>query len=643
MGSRKRQHAKPAAAKPPVEEPATAPLRMAPQRLAAWLLDPDRTDVVVVVSHWPEHPEAHADAAQIAAKLDGIAKVALVISGRETLTLEAALTKMSGIFNNAVRAYGPGTAWLKDPYNSPLHIIHSAAELESAATKVVHDAEDLAAAAQWNSRSAPAQAPAPSVQALGTIKQPSSDGLVAFALLGQGMAVVHKAHHLPDVPLNWLLADGQQVHGLHHRSDNSFHIPLAHAPVSVNRTYPSGAVALALVTAVRPDRATVMLYPGHSMDIPLHLITSNDIDTADDLLSVGEVVAVRVAREQGRVVLSMLDVDDDEDIVPPPALLVGGTPWLELGRNLYDDDPAVDGGAALQSATSPAAGAAGTEDPLSAGPLPAAGGPGSVAAPPPQPTAAPAAGALPQALLRVDALKAENGVLKTEATGLRDEIGHLRRQLANGTAGQAQLAKLGAKLEAEREEAREFAAELNDAQGQVREMQRKLRDAEGKLRELKTKNRNASKSVGKQSIRASRDWFATNEEYVRFAVAQAWARYVPAEDKAEFPLHGYRVGPDFHGSLAATPEDKRGKALRAVVDLVANRAEALRKREAHPLRIGNASSAPVITRVRDGSTDSCWRLYVEEKSSAARRLHYWKCADGTIELSRIVTHEDMEP
>jgi hypothetical protein len=28
---------------------------------------------------------------------------------------------------------------------------------------------------------------------------------------------------------------------------------------------------------------------------------------------------------------------------------------------------------------------------------------------------------------------------------------------------------------------------------------------------------------------------------------------------------------------------------------------------------------------------------------SARRLHYWRCPDGTIELSSVRLHDDMEP
>ncbi|MDD0856994.1 hypothetical protein NHF46_02615 [Arthrobacter alpinus] len=61
-------------------------------------------------------------------------------------------------------------------------------------------------------------------------------------------------------------------------------------------------------------------------------ISFNDLDSAEDLLTEGEVVRVRVLYHNGAVVLSMLDVDDDEPAVPTPPLLRGGPPWLDLER-----------------------------------------------------------------------------------------------------------------------------------------------------------------------------------------------------------------------------------------------------------------------------------------------------------------------
>ncbi|WP_196810995.1 hypothetical protein [Arthrobacter sp. 35W] len=635
MGSRRNRSTKPAPAV--AAEPATAPaelLQPSGSALAELLLDPQRTDVVVVVSHDAKFPECRLDAVQLSRKLDGIAVLALVQTGRTTYDLEDLLSKEAGIFGNAVRAYPPGTRWLEHTRESPLHLVRSAAECEDAATWVVRDAEKMAAAIVPQPRTAAPAPPAP-IDTTGTVVSLATNGARAVVALPSGAkATIRQEFQFPGIALDWLLAPGQDIRGSYDAAQHSFKVPAAAAPTSVRGIYSDGSVALALVESVHADKAEVLLYPGQRIGIPLARISSNVFDTADDLLSVGEVVAVRVRFEGGKLLLSMLDVDDDEDIVPAPALLRGGIPWLELGRNKYDDEAAV--GGPLEVPAAPAeAGFAG--DGTTGAPEPGDSAlPGAAPAAPA--TAAPAAapGALKQSLLRQDALKAENNALK-------DEVHHLRHQLANGNAGQIQLEKLGTKLQREREEAHHLAVEVNEANARAKDLAERLRAADVKLRELKTNYRNAGKAASSESKGSDRGWFATSEDYVRFEVLRTWAKIIPAAEKAEFPLRAFSVGPAFCDSLLAEPKDKRVKALRAVVDLLAGRSEALKKRQAHELRTGKTGSAPGVTRPGTSGIDHCWRLHVEERVSAARRLHYWKCADGTIELSRVVAHEDMEP
>ncbi|WP_211876908.1 hypothetical protein [Pseudarthrobacter albicanus] len=40
--------------------------------------------------------------------------------------------------------------------------------------------------------------------------------------------------------------------------------------------------------------------------------------------------------------------------------------------------------------------------------------------------------------------------------------------------------------------------------------------------------------------------------------------------------------------------------------------------------------------------DVCWRLSIEQNVAAARRLHYWRCADGVVELSRVTVHDGTD-
>ena len=55
-----------------------------------------------------------------------------------------------------------------------------------------------------------------------------------------------------------------------------------------------------------------------------------------------------------------------------------------------------------------------------------------------------------------------------------------------------------------------------------------------------------------------------------------------------------------------------------------------------------SAGADTAQRVReDGS--KCFRAAIEQNVASARRLHFWRLPDGSIELSRVVVHDDFKP
>lgn len=166
------------------------------------------------------------------------------------------------------------------------------------------------------------------------------------------------------------------------------------------------------------------------------------------------------------------------------------------------------------------------------------------------------------------------------------------------------------------------------------EMKRKLAEAGERNREQATANR---KKVTTSTI-ASRyrpELFTSREDAVRFAVLQMWVERIPAAAKADHPLPEYGVGPRFAESLEEFDRATQEKALKCIVDVLTNMAKNLSSRSVHPLRLNQ--STPAGSRA-DGAT--CFRAYIESNTASARRLHYWKLPDGSLELSRVVLHDD---
>ncbi|MGO4382804.1 hypothetical protein [Specibacter sp. RAF43] len=600
MPARKNRH-RPAPEAPPEAPAAPSPIRhLSGSTLAEYLVSAERTRAAVVVSYKPDAGSRRIDAAYLAGLLGEEADVFEIVSGPETRRLEDGLPPGLHIFGTGARAYPAGPHW---------QLVAPGPRVAGETTNLARLAEqvvgDLHAAGR---RAPPPAAPSPRpLTATAVVSGFASDSRALVTLAGSGRQVSVRAEDLlPGVPLNWVLSQGQRVNGLLDADNATLDIhgmlPKPASPVSV---YRSGDVALARVSSVSAGSAHVVLWPGAEFRIGVERISSNHLDSAEDLLTEGEVVRVRVLYENGAVLFSMLDVDDDEPCVPAPVLVPGGPPWLALDRPYASifappPRPAGESGAPLAASEWQRPGV-----------VPAGEDPTRTAAE------------------RKTALQSTQHQLERARHVIDDLMAAARHQGATDKVART----LQDQLKAERDMSAEFARRHNEAMRQVEAFKAELAAIKAKLVETRRQLRSTSSRSETEPL------FIDPADQFRFDVQLTWAQSVPAIDKAAEPLGDYAIGPDFLASLAVFPAHRRAKTLRAVVDLVAGRDGPLRNREPHPLRLNEGAHALVQMR----GEDVCWRLYVEQKSSAALRLHYWKLPDGGIELSRVVTHDDVKP
>ncbi|MFT3969103.1 MAG: hypothetical protein QM695_02205 [Micropruina sp.] len=195
----------------------------------------------------------------------------------------------------------------------------------------------------------------------------------------------------------------------------------------------------------------------------------------------------------------------------------------------------------------------------------------------------------------------------------------------------ASLAVTAGVLEGLRKENEQLTVLLQQASATVAEL-------EAELTKARTLRREAVRRRATDSDDAN--LFADEADQLNFEIRLAWARMTQPSEKAELPLKEWTYGEQFFHTLHAVQGVARSKIVRVIVHILTGLDTELASRELHQLRSGGGGDdAPVV---RAGG-ESCWRVSLQTKTPAARRLHYWMRADGSIELSSIRLHDDFRP
>jgi hypothetical protein len=221
----------------------------------------------------------------------------------------------------------------------------------------------------------------------------------------------------------------------------------------------------------------------------------------------------------------------------------------------------------------------------------------------------------------------------------KQRIEGLERRLAEAGADDSRLSRLETDARVQRHIAQQVKVELADALSEAAALKAQLSEVRRELR-VRARARVVPDAAG-TSRAQRRDRWASDEEWLRHEIYLAWVERVDASDRGAWPLPGdYRVSDRLADSLAMLDDPLFDKALKAMVDVVTGRVREIPGRELHPLRRGEAGNAPAHVR---GDGSRCFRVYVEQKVPAARRLHFWQLPDGTVELERVVSHDVVEP
>jgi hypothetical protein len=114
-------------------------------------------------------------------------------------------------------------------------------------------------------------------------------------------------------------------------------------------------------------------------------------------------------------------------------------------------------------------------------------------------------------------------------------------------------------------------------------------------------------------------------------------RSTEADRRARPPLR-FRIGARFLATLRELEGISEAKVVDVCAEVVLGVAERNAGREMHPLGDGASSVAPRL-RERDGA--KAWRCALQIKTPSARRLHWWRLTDGSIEFASVNRHDDF--
>lgn len=185
----------------------------------------------------------------------------------------------------------------------------------------------------------------------------------------------------------------------------------------------------------------------------------------------------------------------------------------------------------------------------------------------------------------------------------------------------------------EQRERSQLVQRLRGFERQVELLQQQLRDSRTRLREAEKRLKRRQGQVP-----STERLFERDEDQMEFEIRDRWARMTSPSEKAARPLRAWTYGPEFFKTVGEVEGVSRDKIVEVLVHVLTGLDAELASRELHQLRTGMGGEDPPVTRA---GGETAWRVSLQVNSPSARRLHYWRCQDGSIEFSSIRVHDDF--
>ena len=557
------------------------------------------------------------------------------------------------VYGGAIRVWWPVGVDAPDPADHPLFFLHDRFQAESVRDRIV---------AAFRGRSGETR-PDEGVELAGVVTRIVSSG-AELTLTGGYEAFAHRSHltRIGGLEPGDVLKVGQAVRVRVAEQDGGGRrvrvslLPFEPDPwTRLLDQYSEGMVVEGVIETFRNFGAFVEVYPGITGLLPNKKVSREWVPHAEDYLAVGERVAVqilRIAPDEKRLELSLVDVPDGAAPATPLSIYPGGPPWLapiEPPEPVPEDVAAA---AQLEPEREP--------EPQ-AGPEPPEQEPDAEPEAEPAVEAAAETEALERAIQQGRELQSQVGTLfggaQRRIEALRAEAHQLRKVLerdlvearlrvlefadaeTQAVAGSAEAALGAARREADDLRERLAGAEQDrlDLLARLKGERERAADAErraGRLGKELTTERARADRLEQELVPAG----ASPEQRLVAQIRQAWEAATTPDDRMHYPWREPAIGPDFLGSLGHVQGVSRERVVEACAHVASGRAADVPGLDLHPLRASDSGGTPQRER---GDGAKAWRCSLQANAPAARRLHFWRLPDGGVELANIVYHDDF--
>lgn len=196
------------------------------------------------------------------------------------------------------------------------------------------------------------------------------------------------------------------------------------------------------------------------------------------------------------------------------------------------------------------------------------------------------------------------------------------------TAMASDVAKVEHELERQRIAAEHAESQWLESEEAKERLERENLALQGRLDGLLAQIREGRDSESEKS----------DEELFADEVRASYEGRLTEQDRMDRPLREFIVREGFLASISKAVAD-RGKVVDTAMEIACDLARDVQGRALHRLRTADSGNAPERVRQSDGAI--AMRCNVQSGAPSARRLHYWECPGGSIELVSVTIHDDF--